>query len=201
MSSDYRLILGSRRSIRRYRDEPVPEELIKRLLEAAAWAPSAHDRQPWRFAIVKEASTRERLGHAMGERLLADLAAEGQDAEEAARRAERSRQRVVTAPVLLLVCMTMAGSSCPAGRVRAQREHHMAAQSVAAAIENLLLAASAEGLGACWVGAPLYCPDTVSDALSLPEDWEPQALITLGYPAEWKRPVERPMAAGMVIYR
>jgi nitroreductase len=59
----------------------------------------------------------------------------------------------------------------------------MAVQSVAMALQNLLLAAHAEGLGACWMCAPLFCPDAVQTALDLPDDWEPQALISLGYPA------------------
>ena len=58
----------------------------------------------------------------------------------------------------------------------------MAAQGVAMAIQNLLLTAHSLGLGACWMCAPLFCPDTVRAALDLPDDWEAQALITIGYP-------------------
>ncbi len=60
----------------------------------------------------------------------------------------------------------------------------MAVQSVALAAQNMLLMAHAEGLGACWMCAPLFCPDVVRAALALPADWEAQALLTLGYPAE-----------------
>ena len=63
---------------------------------------------------------------------------------------------------------------------RQQAERVMAVQSVALAAQNLLLAAHAEGLGACWMCAPLFCPDVVRDALALPEDWEAQALIHAG---------------------
>jgi nitroreductase len=71
----------------------------------------------------------------------------------------------------------------------------MAVQSVAMAVQNLLLAAHAEGLGACWMCAPLFCPDTVREAMGLPEDWEAQAVITLGYPASaGKSPVRRPLS-------
>ena len=69
-------------------------------------------------------------------------------------------------------------------RSGAQAEHTMAVQSTAMATQNLLLAADAEGLGTCWMCAPLFCPDDVKAALSLPADWEPQGLITLGYPAQ-----------------
>ena len=64
-------------------------------------------------------------------------------------------------------------------------------QSAAMAGQNLLIAAHAEGLGACWMCAPLFCPDVVSDTLALPEDWQPQALITLGYPAESREKTRR----------
>ena len=63
-----------------------------------------------------------------------------------------------------------------------QRDRLMAIQSVAASIQNLLLAAHEAGLGACWMAAPMYCPDVVRAVLQLPDDWEAQALITIGYP-------------------
>jgi coenzyme F420-0:L-glutamate ligase/coenzyme F420-1:gamma-L-glutamate ligase len=72
---------------------------------------------------------------------------------------------------------------------------------VAAAIDHLLLAAQAMGLGACWVCAPLFCPDAVGQALALPGDWEAQALLTLGYPAEVKEPAPRRPLAETVVYR
>ena len=74
----------------------------------------------------------------------------------------------------------------------------MAIQSVALAAQNLLLTAHAAGLGACWRCAPLFCPDTVRETLSLPSDWEPQALITIGYPAEAGSPSERRSLADVV---
>jgi coenzyme F420-0:L-glutamate ligase/coenzyme F420-1:gamma-L-glutamate ligase len=74
---------------------------------------------------------------------------------------------------------------------RAAAERLMAVQSTAMAVQNLLLLAHAEGLGACWMCAPLFCPDTVRAALDLPADWEPQALITLGTPAAPGRRRER----------
>jgi F420 biosynthesis protein FbiB-like protein len=76
---------------------------------------------------------------------------------------------------------------------RSAAERLMAVQSTALAVQNLLLAAHAEGLGACWMCAPLFCPDVVSAQLNLPEDWEPQALITIGYPAEQKQSARQPL--------
>jgi coenzyme F420-0:L-glutamate ligase/coenzyme F420-1:gamma-L-glutamate ligase len=67
---------------------------------------------------------------------------------------------------------------------RQRYEHDLAVQSLSAAIQNILLTAHAEQLGACWYCAPLFCQKTVQQTLKLPDDVEPQALITLGYPAE-----------------
>jgi len=67
---------------------------------------------------------------------------------------------------------------------RNHAEYLMATQSVAMAVQNMLLAAHASGLGACWMCAPLFVPETVREVLQLDADWEPQALITLGYAAE-----------------
>jgi nitroreductase len=70
----------------------------------------------------------------------------------------------------------------------------MGVQSVAAAVQNLLLAAYAEGLGTCWFCAPLFCQQSVKEILKLPKEFEPQALITVGYPAEKpKAPKRKPL--------
>ncbi len=182
----------TRRSIRRYRDEPVPPALVERLLAVAGWAPSAHNRQPWRWAVVTGA-TRQRLADAMAADFRRDLLADGLPPDEVAARVERSRARIGSAPVLVLACLTMRDMDRYPDARRQACEHLMAAQSVALACQNLLLAAHAVGLGACWLCAPIFCPETVKRALDLPADWEPQALITLGWPADGGR--ERPRKA------
>jgi coenzyme F420-0:L-glutamate ligase/coenzyme F420-1:gamma-L-glutamate ligase len=176
-------IMKGRRSVRRYAEQPIAPELVQRLLEAAIWAPSAHNRQPWRFAVLSSAEARCALAAAMGERLRADLTADGAAPELIERDVSRSYSRISGAPLAIMVCLSMADMDrYPDGR-RNEAEYIMAVQSVAMAAQNLLLAAHAEGLGACWMCAPLFCPDVVRSALNLPADWQPQALITLGYPA------------------
>jgi F420 biosynthesis protein FbiB-like protein len=76
---------------------------------------------------------------------------------------------------------------------RGAAERWMAGQAVAAAAQNMLLTAEALGLGACWMCAPLFCPDLVRATLALPSDWEPQALISVGYADGPRR--ERPRHA------
>ena len=188
----------SRRSIRRYRPDPVPQSLIETVLTAATWAASAHNRQPWRFCVIQSAEHRERLARAMGDRLRRDLEADGTSEEVIAADTGRSYSRITSAPVLIALCLSLVDMDhYPDGR-RNDKEFIMAVQSTAMAGQNLLLAAHDQGLGACWMCAPLFCPDVVSAALDLPADWQPQALITLGYPAETKEKTRRPLETGVV---
>ncbi len=179
-------VIFGRRSIRRYTDRPISEEILTQLLEAASWAPSAHNRQPWRFCVVTSAPTKLRLSNALGEQWQADLRADGADPEFIARRVAVSHARMTGAAALVVANLTMIDMDRYPDPTRAHAEWTMAAQSVALACQNLLLAAEAHGLGACWMCAPLFVPDLVRTVLDLPTDWEPQALITLGYPAEVK---------------
>jgi len=191
-------VIAERRSIRRYRDLPIPDALLETLLTAAGWAPSAHNRQPWRFAVLREAAPKDRLARAMGARLAADRLRDG-DAEAAiAQDVARSHARITGAPVVVAVCLSLVDMDRYHDAARAEAERLMAIQSTAMAVQNLLLAATAHGLGACWMCAPLFCPTVVRAALDLPADWEPQALVTLGHPASAGKPAtRRPVAASM----
>jgi F420 biosynthesis protein FbiB-like protein len=82
---------------------------------------------------------------------------------------------------------------------RQQFEHQMAVQSTAMAAQNLLLAAHAEGLGACWLCAPLFCQDVVRATLDLPKDWETQGAVILGYPASERSKTRHDLAAKILI--
>jgi len=165
------------------------------------WAPSAHGRQPWRWVVVTQPEAKDRLARAMGARLRADRLAEGDAPEAIEAVLARSYGRLTAAPVLVVACSTLAGLEIAPGSRQWRAEQAMAMQSVAAAIENLLLAAQAAGLGACWICAPLFCPEAVREALALPEDWEAQALVTLGFAAETKAPSPRLSMDQVVVYR
>jgi F420 biosynthesis protein FbiB-like protein len=174
-------LLTSRRSVRRYRSDPVPTETVRRLVQAAGAAPSAHNRQPWRYVVLDEAAAKAKLARAMGDKLAEDRSRDGDDAEAIRADVERSFARIAGAPVAILVCLTLGEMDAYPDPKRREAEFLMAVQSTAMATQNLLLAAHAEGLGACWMCAPLFCPDTVRAALALPADWRPQGLITLGF--------------------
>ena len=188
--------IHNRRSIRRYADRQIPEEVIGRLLEAAAWAPSAHNRQPWRFVVVRSSSIRQTLAKAMGDRLRADRLADGDPVEVVEADAHRSYSRITGAPTVVVFCLTMKEMDVYPDERRQKAEHAMASQGTAMAIQNLLLTAHAEGLGACWLCAPLFAPTIVQAVLGLPPDWAPQGLVTMGYPvAEPKPKARRPVEA------
>ncbi|MCC6192795.1 MAG: nitroreductase family protein [Anaerolineales bacterium] len=190
-----------RRSIRRYTQRPVPAEVVERLLTAAAWAPSAHNRQPWRFVVVRGAEAKARLAEAMSARLRADRLADGDPPATVEADAARSRARITGAPVLIVACLTLRDMDVYPDSRRAQAEQLMAVQSVAMAVQNLLLTAAAEGLGACWMCAPLFCPEAVGESLNLLADWQPQALLTIGYPNSAGKPARRRGLAESVVER
>ena len=194
-------VIQGRRSVRRYTEQAVPADVLERLLTAAGWAPSAHNRQPWRFVALTAPAAKSGLALAMGERLTKDRLADGDAPAEVEADRARSYARITGAPVVVVVCLTMADMDRYPDARRARAEYLMATQSVAMAVQNLLLAAYAEGLGACWMCAPLFCADTVGIALGLPAEWEAQALVTLGYPASAGKPARRKNLAELMQWR
>lgn len=174
----------SRRSIRKFLPEPVDAGLLRDLLEAARWAPSPHNRQPWKFVVLEGVEIRAKLAAAMGERLRADRLADGDDPRAVEADVARSQARIAGAATAVLLCLTLEHMDRYPDPRRAGAERSMAVQGVAMAGQNLLLAAHAGGLGACWICAPLFAPEVVRKTLELPATWEPQGLIVLGWPAE-----------------
>lgn len=187
-------LMRARRSIRRYAPRAVPRATLDDLFEAARWAPSAHNRQPWRFAVLESLAARQALARAMGDRLRVDLERDGVAPELIAVDTARSYERLTHAPIVVVACVTLEDMDAYPDAARARAEHDMATQSLALALQNFLLAAHASGLGACWLCAPLFVPDTVRRVLALDPAWEPQALVTLGYPAENRVKTRRPMS-------
>jgi len=122
----------------------------------------------------------------------ADAASDGRETAEIAAALARSRRQLAEAPLLLLACLQTEGArDWPDGRRRvAERDMYM--QSLGAALQNLLLAAHARGLGGYLKGAPLFCRSAVAEALALPDGWQPAFLVLLGYPARGAKPPPRP---------
>ncbi len=194
-------LAATRQSIRQFTDEEVHQDLIARLLESATRAPSAHNRQPWRFVILPRDEHRVRLVESMSRRFRADLERDGVPEEKIETLVERGRRRLMDPPLAILLCMTMEEMDGYPDPKRAQAERTMAIQSVALAGGQLLLAAHAEGLGACWVCAPLFTPEIVRRELDLPDAWEAQGVLILGWPAESGRDRSRRAVEEVSVWR
>jgi len=177
-------LIRTRRAVRRYQDRPVSKEQITQLLDLARWAPSAHNRQPWRFAVLTQPADRARPAEAMGDRLRQDRTADGDPPADIERDVARSYARITGAPVVIVVCLSMVDMDTYPDLQRNRHEWVMAVQSVSMAAQNLWLAAHSQGLAMCWLCAPLFVPELVRETLNLPADWEPVGLMTLGYPAD-----------------
>ncbi len=153
---DFWQVIRRRHSVRDYAaDQEVSADLVTGLLSAAIEAPSAGNRQSWHFVVVRSEGVRAALGHAAGDQMF-----------------------IATAPVVIVVCADPARS---AARYRERGRSLYTFQDTAAAAENLLLAATDLGLGACWVGA--FDEQGVRQALSLRRELVPVAIIPVGYPA------------------
>ncbi len=181
MIENFHRFADSRRSVRRYDGRAISSELVDIVLACSLSAPSPHNRQPIRLALIQTVALRASIANAMGERLRADRLRDGDPAEIIGEDVERSKRRLLDAPLLLLVALSLTDMDRYPDAVRSEAEYLMAVQSSAMAGQNIALAAHAAGLASCWLCAPLFCPDLVRNVLGLPSDWHPQGLMTIGY--------------------
>jgi F420 biosynthesis protein FbiB-like protein len=196
MPTDLTELLRSRRSIRRFKPEPVPTPVIERLLETATYAPSAHNLQPWRFVVMQDREYRTSLGMALTQKMRLDMQAAGASETEIETRVSRSLRRLQQAPLAIVLCREVT-----AVKSQEEAERIMAIQSVALAGLQLLLAAHAEGLGGVWICWPVFAPEETHQALSLPDSWEAQAMIFLGYPDESPHQREKLPTSEIILVR
>jgi len=152
---DFWQVIEERRSVRNFDAErDVPPEMVQRILEAAIRAPSGGNCQPWHFVVIRSEQTRDLLAKAAyGQRFVAD------------------------ASVVVVVCADPARS---AQRYGSRGVQLYCLQDTAAATEHILLAVTALGLGACWVGA--FDEKAASQTLGLPANLRPVAIVPIGYP-------------------
>ena len=183
--------IRGRRSIRGLDGPPLADAELTTLVSLALTAPAPHHTRPWRFVDVTP-GRREALAAAMGDVWRADLDRDGVPPAQRDRALARSQRQIVEAPTLLLGCLVPDGLRRYADERRWRAEWGLAQHSFGAALQNILLAAGARGLGAYWISAPLYAQDAVRTALALAADWEPQAFIALGRPRADYTPFARP---------
>jgi nitroreductase len=160
---DFYEVIRTRRSIRSYKPDPIPEEVLMRILDAARIAPSGSNRQPWKFIVVKDEELRKRLAAAC-----------------------HNQTFIAEAPVIIVAC---------GYNIHWNRGGYMGDLSmlidVSIAFTHLILAARAEGLGTCWIGA--FDNEEVKKILGVPEDVNVVAITPLGYPKdeEFREPGSR----------
>ncbi|MEY3361647.1 MAG: hypothetical protein RL531_1366 [Actinomycetota bacterium] len=172
--------LEARRSVRAYLADPVPRDRLDRWVEAACIAPAPHHSRPWRFVVVDDHSAKVALAQGMGERWRLDLRADGLDPSKVDALVSASHAKITGAPALVLGCLTTDGLDEYPDDGRRMAEWGLALLSLGAAVENLMLAVAEDGWASCWVAAPMFCPTEARDALGLPADWLPHALVTIG---------------------
>ena len=187
-----------RRSTRDFSAEPVDEEALRRAVGVALTAPAPHHSTPMRFAWLRDRERRTALLDAMAVRWREHLEADGRPADEVERRMRRG-DLLRRAPELVLAFRTGDGMHTYPDESRRIGERTMFTVAGGAAVQSLLVALAAEGLGSCWVGSTIFAPDVVRTVLGLPADWQPLGAVAVGVPAEPLRPrPPRDPATGLV---
>lgn len=156
---DFYEVIKNRRSIRAYKTDPVEDDKLIRILNAARVAPSAANRQPLSFIVVKDDKTKQKLKDAY------------------------SQKWFFTAPIIICAC------ALPDMAWKRNDGKSYVDVDVTIAMDHLILAASAEGLGTCWIAA--FKPKVVKEVLNIPNNIEPLILTPLGYPESIPEPTYR----------
>ncbi len=153
-------VIFRRRSIRRYRSKPIPDSVLKNILEAGRLAPSADNVQPWHFVVVTESKIKEKLSRGRWNRFIKDSAA------------------------------TIVGCGYAA--------NEWSTVDVTIALENMVMAAEAQGIGSCWIGD--FKEEELKELLGIPNDLKVIALVAFGYPAEKPNPPSKKSLEAIVHY-
>ncbi len=163
-------VIRRRLSVRAYKPDPVPEEVLNRILDAGRLAPSAKNLQPWKFIIIRDEKIRQALVPAC-----------------------RNQQFIAQAPVVICACALLEQAWKGMGGYWSAAEI-----DVTIALEHIILAAASEGLGTCWIGA--FIEEEVRKVLAIPEGVKPVALTPLGWPAQEPKPRPRKELKEIVCY-
>jgi len=153
--------IRGRRSIRKYEPKPVPDDLVKKILEAAVWAPSASNIQPWKFIVIKDKKVLEMVR-------------------------KISPGYFGDAPLAILVCSDKERAYRLGGELG---RNYLTIADCAVAVQNMLLAAYASGLGTCIVKS--FSSTAIRHILEIPDGTEPELLVIVGYPDQSPKPPSR----------
>jgi nitroreductase len=205
-------VIKTRRSVRRFQDKPVPEDLLLKALELATWAPNGGNYQPWRFLIVSNKDLINQMADAV--KAKTELIASWPEAKQCGEVVDRWRKTSAFfrgAPVCLAVLMSKyssiadqilraRGEADPIAReIRSYRQlGDSTLQSVAAAITYLVLILHYFGLGTTWMAGPQQAKKEIEKLLGVPADWNFVDLIPVGYPAETPKAPPRKVVGDVV---
>lgn len=209
-------LIKTRRSIRKFQDKPVPEDLLVKALELATWAPNGGNKQVWRFCIVTNKEAIQKMGDAVKSKT--ELIASWQEAEQFGETVDRWRRTCDFfrgAPVCIAVLMGQYLS--PADKILVARGDtdliareirscratgKTSLQSAAAAITYLCLILHYFGLGTTWMAGPLQAKKEIEQLLQVPPEWDFVGLIPVGYSAETPRlPPRKPIKDVIQFFR
>jgi nitroreductase len=179
-------LIQSRRSVRRFSDRAVSREDIGRLLEAARWAPSNHNRQPWKFLVIEDKQQITQLAETVSQGLSEKMKSLPGVAAQYASQFKQYAIFFANAPVLVVVLHKQPVSVSAPVLAGLKNPDLVSGEplSAAMAVQNLLLAAQALGLGTCMLTGPLLVQDALAGALDLPAGHDLTCLVALGHPAE-----------------
>lgn len=184
--------IAARRSIRSFEDRPVPRASVMKAIEMAVQAPAPHHSAPWRFVLIEDAGDKAAFSRAMGNRWREDLRDDGLAPEKIEAILARSHDLLTATPLLTVCCADTARAHEYLDADRRLAEWSLFAHSVGAGLQGFMLSLAADGIGSCWISAPVFCRDVVKEHLGLPSRIEPHALVLVGYPDAAYRPRPRP---------
>jgi nitroreductase len=199
-------ILRARRSVRSFDRRPVPREALARLVEAATTAPSATNRQPWRFTVVTRPALLGEVLRVVRERVdaLRAAVARGHHGDDLGDYWDYLWRALETAPAIVVpqyrvhadVLAGLLSSAGPEAAALAPDDLHVEVCGTSAAVMGLLLQAQAEGLGACWMSGPVLAADALAPMLGVRDPWRMLGIVAVGHPAApaLEGPRRRPLA-------